>query len=394
MICEMPQRLLIWRSSCLEAAATRLKRGDTKLEPARKQLLEDIAHAMRAGPYSVTFKKTAPPEGDLHDYFSIVRVSNPAAETMVADTRPKDSRAMQAMSKAVQALALGYALLQQPRHAAHAAALLRTWFLDEATRMKPSLQFAHCEPGNLTGNAEGLKETACLLPLLDCSQLLLGSHRWRNTEHEGLKAWFAQYAAWLGEAEPGLMAAVLPDSAGTWYDAQVAAYALFGGEEETARRIVQSVAEARLDQQLTREGSHRRERQCISYSCYNLHGLFTLARVGEAVGMNLWNYETPRGRSLRKAMQFLSPYADFGKAWAGTTAAEQPAQGQLELSPRAKLASLLAQARLAWPDAGFDEAFTKLPQDLTLPHRCRIVWAQPDSAEDPGDTSMSGYLVA
>jgi hypothetical protein len=47
----------------------------------------------------------------------------------------------------------------------------------------------------------------------------------------------------------------------------------------------------------------------------NLRGTFVLARLGEHVGVDLWNYETRDGRSLRKALEFLTPYADPSNKW-------------------------------------------------------------------------------
>ena len=52
-----------------------------------------------------------------------------------------------------------------------------------------------------------------------------------------------------------------------------------------------------------------------SYSVGNLDGLMTLAALGERVGVDLWNYQTADGRSIRRALEYLYPFAVGEKKW-------------------------------------------------------------------------------
>jgi acetyl esterase/lipase len=47
----------------------------------------------------------------------------------------------------------------------------------------------------------------------------------------------------------------------------------------------------------------------------NLAGFTELARLGKMVDVDLWNYETENGRSIRKAYEFLMPYIATDKEW-------------------------------------------------------------------------------
>ena len=40
-----------------------------------------------------------------------------------------------------------------------------------------------------------------------------------------------------------------------------------------------------------------------------------LATLGERVGVDLWNFQTPAGRSIRKALDFLTPIALGERKW-------------------------------------------------------------------------------
>lgn len=48
---------------------------------------------------------------------------------------------------------------------------------------------------------------------------------------------------------------------------------------------------------------------------FNLEGLIQLAQLGEYFGNDLWNYSTTDGRSIRKVIDWLSPFALGEKKW-------------------------------------------------------------------------------
>ena len=69
---------------------------------------------------------------------------------------------------------------------------------------------------------------------------------------------------------------------GTWYDAQIAAYALFTGRDKVARRVLQEAAEKRIARQIEPDGRQPHElarTKSFSYSVMNLRGMFTLAAL-------------------------------------------------------------------------------------------------------------------
>ncbi len=44
-------------------------------------------------------------------------------------------------------------------------------------------------------------------------------------------------------------------------------------------------------------------------------GFFGLARLAENVNIDLWAYETPDGKSIKKAFFWMLPYASGQKTW-------------------------------------------------------------------------------
>jgi hypothetical protein len=156
---------------------------------------------------------------------------------------------------------------------------------------------------------------------------------------------------------------------GTFYDVQVASYALFLDRPEVAREVVEAAKEKRIARQIEPEGSQPLELErtkAFSYSVGNLAGLMSLARVGEHVGVDLWRYETADGRSIRRALDYLTPYGLGQKKW--------PYQ-QINGFDASIYYPLLRVAAVKYPDAPYRELAAKIPAvDAADP---TILWQSP-----------------
>lgn len=53
----------------------------------------------------------------------------------------------------------------------------------------------------------------------------------------------------------------------------------------------------------------------MDYPIYNLQAFFNLAKIGDYIGIDLWHYESSKGSGLKKAIDYLLPYALSNKAW-------------------------------------------------------------------------------
>jgi Alginate lyase len=84
----------------------------------------------------------------------------------------------------------------------------------------------------------------------------------------------------------------------------------------------------------------------------NLDGLMLLARLGDIVGVDLWNYQTADGRGLRKALEFLVPFAVDGKKWGYQQLGEWPPQ---------MLFPLMRRVATKYNDPQFQALFAKVP---------------------------------
>jgi len=280
--------------------------------------------------YSVMNKKKVPPSGDKHDYMS--QAPYWWADTTKPDGLPyirrdgernpeyydlSDSEEMDYIINDTEILALAFYFTKDERYAAHAARLLKTWFLDPETFQNPNLNFGQGIPGINTGRGIGIIETRSFPRLIDATILLQESKNWSKENHQSLKKWFAAYLSWLTESLLGKDEADEHNNHGTYYDVQIMAYALFTDQPELAKKQIE-VAKSRIQSQMKPDGSQPFElERTVSwgYTNMNLAGFFKIARLSEKVKNNLWNYETTDGKGLQKSLQWLIPYLKNEKVW-------------------------------------------------------------------------------
>jgi hypothetical protein len=286
--------------------------------------------ALTAGPWSVMDKDFVPPSGDKHDYYSVGPYwwpdpSKPDGLPYVrrdGETNPErnrfDNSGLKATVSAVQDLALAWFFTDDPRYAERAALLLRTWFLDPATKMNPHLQYGQAIPGRTEGRGIGIIDTASLVYLIDAVGLLQTSEAWTDAEHQTLQSWFRAYLDWLLTSTHGKEEGRTKNNHAVWYDVQLASFALFVGDEAVARRILEQAGPNRIATQIEPDGRMPQElarTKSFGYTHMNLRGFLHLARLAEHVEVDLWHFRTDDGRSIEAALNWFEPFVAGRAKW-------------------------------------------------------------------------------
>jgi hypothetical protein len=218
----------------------------------------------------------------------------------------------------IETLALAYYFTRQAPDAGQAARLIRVWFLDPATRMNPHLRYAQYVPGRNEGRGAGILEMRHLARVCDALVLIEDSGAWTATDAQAFRAWLAVYFSWLRESPAGREEAGAKNNHGSWYDVQAASIALALGETDWAKKLLTDGRQKRLARQIEPDGRQPLElarTKSLGYSLFNLEALFTLARLGERLQVDWWTYQTPDGRSLGAALDYLAPYVDPARPW-------------------------------------------------------------------------------
>ena len=285
---------------------------------------------LKMKPVSVMGKQFTPVSGNKHDYMSQAPyfwydstkpnglpymrkdgVRNPEIYKITDRTYLGD------LENATRTLSLTWYITGEEKYADRSAALLRTWFLNEDTKMNPHLEYGQAIPGVNTGRGIGLIETIALMGIADAASLLQGSGSWTGSDHTALQKWYSQFLNWMLTSKNGREEHAAKNNHGTWYYAQVIDFSLFTGDVDKAKRLAQESKE-RLDSQLTKEGKQPLELErtdALGYSTMNLRGWFTVATLAGKTGVDLWTWQTSKSADLRSAFDWLLPYALGEKNW-------------------------------------------------------------------------------
>jgi hypothetical protein len=325
-------QVIISNGVVLQQNKSRIQNKDASLMPAYKKLLRDADNALLEDPFSVMEKKNNPPSGDKHDYMSLAPYfwpdpSKPDGLPYIrkdGQTNPevkeyKDKEYLPKLSKLVHTLALAYYFSDEEKYAAHAAKLLKVWFLNADTKMNPNLNYAQAVKGVNTGRGAGLIDARNFLNIIDVVGLLEGSKSWTSADNKALQQWFDGFLTWMETSPIGRDEMDAPNNHGTYYDVLRLTINMYTGNTNAAKLIVANVAK-RLDAQMDAEGKFPLEMArtiALHYNVFDLHAFFMAAAMAEKVGVDLWNYKGPQGASLKKGFDFLYPYITRQKEWTG-----------------------------------------------------------------------------
>jgi len=223
-----------------------------------------------------------------------------------------------AMSDTVETLSLAYYFTGDDKFAARARLLIHSWFIDSDTRMNPNFEFAQAIRGINTGRGLGLSESRLFTKIVDAVGLLAGSKSWNSDDEQQLKRWFALYLDWMLTSDHGHEESNAKNNHGTYYDIQIASFGLFLGKKELARQVIEAAKTKRIAIQIEPDGRQPLElarTKAWGYSIGNLSGLMSLARLGELVDVDLWQFTTSDGRSIRSALDYLIPFSNGQAKW-------------------------------------------------------------------------------
>lgn len=330
IVSDVPKTLVI-EGDALKRNFQLLSENDIDKKNALESLLNKADKIVKeAKLYSVMDKKQVPPSGDKHDYMSTGPYWWP--DPTKPDGLPyikkdgqrnpeyydiTDSQELDKLEDNVLNLALAYYFTKDEKYAKFASKLIKTWFLDDATRQNPNLNFGQGIPGLNTGRGTGIIETRDVYRIIDAAILIQGTKNWTNQDHLALKKWFSEYLNWMIESPIGKDEADSKNNHGTFYSEQILNFALFTDNVAIAKNEINTF-KTRMESQLEPDGSQPFElarTKSWNYVNMNLYGYFLIARLAENTNESLWNHQITEGKNMKNALDWIIPYLKKEKEW-------------------------------------------------------------------------------
>jgi len=295
----------------------------------RRRVLAAADRYLGQQPVTVTAASSPRSAGGRHDFFSEGDYwwpdpENPEGPYIQHDGRTNPAnfvahrQAMVRLSLHVPALAAAWVLSGRRVYADHATRHLRAWFVDAATRMTPHLLYAQAIKGRVTGRGIGIIDTIHLVEVVRAAATLEQGGGVSTSLITGVREWFDQYLTWMTTHDYGITEREAKNNHATCWVMQVAEFARF-----TGRRDLMELCRARFKTvlvtgQIAPDGSfpeELRRTKPFGYSLFNLDAFATVCQILSSDQDDLWTFETPDGRGVRRALAYMAPFIADKRRW-------------------------------------------------------------------------------
>ena len=295
----------------------------------RTRILTTANQYLKEQPITITASKSPRSAGGVHDFFSEGDYWWPDPQSPGGPYIQRDGmsnpenfldhrRYLMRLSVQVPALVAAWKLTQKQAYSQHAARHLRAWFIDERTRMNPSLNYAQAIHGRFTGRGIGIIDTIHLVEVARAIEVMQPSQALTSAELAAVKSWFAEYLQWMTTHQYGKDERDAKNNHGTCWVMQVAAFAHLTGNQELLDYCRQRFKTVLVPNQIAPNGSfpeELRRTKPYGYSLFNLEAMATVCQILSTPQDNLWIFESPDGRSVRRAVAYMYPYIKDKRSW-------------------------------------------------------------------------------
>lgn len=295
----------------------------------RARVLVAAQRYLREAPKTIVSVPAPHSVGGLHDYYSEADYFWPDPKNPKGPYVNRDGESNPAnfnthrellirVSIQVPALAAAWLLTQRHEFAEAAVTHLRAWFITEATRMNPNLEYAQAVRGVSTGRSYGIIDTVHLAEVAEAARVLHKGGVLLGSDWQGTLTWFDQYLTWLLGSDPGGKERDAKNNHGTCWIVQAAAFGRLVGNASVLQACRERLTTVIFPTQLALDGSLPLElarTKPYGYSLFNLDALGMAAQILSGETTDLWSYKLADGRGLGACIRFMAPYIANKQAW-------------------------------------------------------------------------------
>lgn len=280
-------------------------------------------------PVTVTAAHSERSAGGLHDFYSEGDYWWPDPENPEAPYIQKDGQsnpgnfsdhrlAMVRLSVITATLTSAWLLTNDQKYADKVIEHLNAWFIDTTTMMNPDMLYAQAIKGRFTGRSIGLIDAYHLVEVAQSVKILTEKGGIQAEQSTKIKNWFSQFLNWMTTHEYGIKEMNAENNHGTCWAATAASMAVLVDNQEIIKQCSDRFKNVLLPNQMEADGSFPRElkrTKPYGYSLFNIDAFCNLAQILSTPENNLWEFETPDGKSLKKGMEYIYPFIADKTKW-------------------------------------------------------------------------------
>ena len=294
----------------------------------KPRILSKARRYLEDAPVTVTAEQCDRSEGGPHDYYSEGDYWWPDPDDpdgpyirRDGETNPDlfyaHRHALVRLSEILGTLTSAFILESDQSYSDHALRHLGAWFVDPETRMNPNLLYGQAIKGRHSGRSIGIIDTLHLTEVARSAKILCGSSSADSALAEGIKGWFREYLDWITTHPYGETERVHPNNHGVCWSAQAAAFADLVDDPEILAWVRQQFKGVYLKEMMNEEGGFPAElarTKPYGYSLFVIDAMAAVAQIASVPEDDLWQFELPDGRGMRRGVSFIYPYiADKGR---------------------------------------------------------------------------------
>jgi len=295
----------------------------------KKHILKQAEWALSQQPVTVTASTCERSAGGVHDFFSEgdywwPNPADPNGPYIQKDglTNPGNftahRKAMVRFSQVIGSLTSAYLVTRDEKYVEHAMTHLRAWFIEETTRMNPSLLYAQAIKGKVTGRSVGIIDMIQLIEVAQGVRVMEKSPLIDKSELTKIRNWFSAYLQWVTTHPYGVEERDAKNNHGTCWVMQVAVFARLVNNQPLLEDCKRRFKTILLPAQMDKDGSFPLElkrTKPYGYSLFNLDAMATICHVLSSPQEDLWDFRLEDGRNLKKALEFMAPFVAQKEKW-------------------------------------------------------------------------------
>lgn len=280
-------------------------------------------------PVTVTAAHSERSAGGIHDFYSEGDYWWPDPENPEGPYIQKDGQsnpgnfsdhrhAMVRLSEITATLTSAWLLTNNQKYADKVLEHLNAWFVDTATMMNPDMLYAQAIKGRFTGRSIGLIDAYHFVEVAQSVRVLTEKGGITAEESAKIKNWFSQFLTWMTTHEYGIKEMNAENNHGTCWVATAASMAVLVNNEEIIKQCTDRFKNILLPNQMELDGSFPRElkrTKPYGYSLFNIDAFCNVAQILSTPDINLWEFKTPDGKSLKKGMEYIYPFIADKTKW-------------------------------------------------------------------------------